>query len=102
MNDKQKILELQVRNDKTFILLSGLYDWINSVHPEMIAELPYGLNAQILYMLGDIEYNEVETWDDSIVTAFVAELTEIHETCIITGCNICSGLRTYEQWRQSR
>jgi hypothetical protein len=101
-NDKRTIQKLHERNDKTFILLSGLYDWLNLHHPELIAALPYTLNAQILYVFGEIDYNEVTTWDDSVVTIFASELEALHETCIITECSVCDSLARYEEWKQTR
>jgi len=102
MNDETTIQQLHLRNDKTFMLLSGLYDWINMFRPELVAEIPYALNAQILYMFGDIEYNDVRTWDDSIVTSFYNELSAEHESCIITGCHVCANLAKYSEWLEAR
>lgn len=88
--------------DKLFLLLDALYNWVKDQHPALVGRLPSTLNAQILYALGEMSYEESSIFDDSIITIMSTELEAQHETCIITDCSICAAVNHYNYIRQIR
>lgn len=88
--------------DKLFVLLDALYTFVKTQHPSVIGRLSNTLNAQILYMLGEISIEDVKLFDDSVFTVMASELEALHETCIITDCPICHAVATYNMITETR
>lgn len=81
--------------DKLFLLLDALYNWIRDQHPAVIGRIPTSLNAQILYVLGEITIDDATIFDDSIIGILASELAAQHRDCNQVPCAICDAINTY-------
>jgi len=88
--------------DKLFYVLSTFYDFVASFAPTVIAEMPLSLQAQINWILGEINVEEFNVLDDSIAKVIEEELSSHYEACIITDCITCKAWHTVNYLRHLR